>query len=284
MQDHALVAGRQLEQLADLLGVEALDVAQRQHRLLGRRKRGDRRAQVLARLERREPALGILPRPRRRRPVPRPGVALALEAVRRNGGPLVAGARKRRERHRAPLTHAAGLGLIGEDVKQPRLERRALLKAIERADDRKPRLLHDVLGDRVGAHVRARHALEARVVARDEGHERLLVAGAQRGEERSVPIPGARCGGPRCGGRYGRHVHPPSSEPALRYTVVLRGLDHELGARVRSSASRTASPWTASAASVGWWCSWRQTAAGIRASSAWSAWRKASEKVGNGWM
>src|SRR3954470_14189126 len=78
MEDHALVAGRQLEQLADLVGVEPLDVAQRQHGLLGLGKRADRSAQPVARLERREPALGVLPRPGWRGPVPGPRVAVAL--------------------------------------------------------------------------------------------------------------------------------------------------------------------------------------------------------------
>src|SRR3954447_22710476 len=225
MEDHALVARRQLEQVADLLGLEPLDVAQRQHRLLRLGERSDRRAQPFARLERREPALGVLPRSRRRGPVPRPRGAVALEALRRHGR-LVACPRERGEWHAAALAYAAGLRLVGEDVEQPRLEGRPLLEAVQAVDGRDPRLLHDLLGDGVGADVRAGDALEARVVAGHEGDEGVLVAGPQRVEERGVPVGRPMRGGRRCGGPYRQHSDPTVSRraPALNGTWFAGGV------------------------------------------------------------
>ena len=46
-----------------------------------------------------------------------------------------------------------------------------------------PRLLHDLLGDRAALHVALRDGEHGGVVARDERLERLLVAGAQPGEQ-----------------------------------------------------------------------------------------------------
>jgi hypothetical protein len=62
--------------------------------------------------------------------VSRPGVAVALEPVGRHRR-LVVGRRERGERDHPPFADAARLGLVGEDVEEPRLEAGALLEAVE---------------------------------------------------------------------------------------------------------------------------------------------------------
>src|SRR3954462_3054187 len=108
MQDHPLVDGGEVEQAADLLRGKALDVAEREDRLLDRGEHRDRCAQLVARLERAEPALGVLPRSRRQRPVPGPGALLVAEAAVLDRWPVVAA--QRGERHGAALPRAARLG------------------------------------------------------------------------------------------------------------------------------------------------------------------------------
>src|SRR6185295_1139502 len=127
-------------EVRDLLGAEALDVAQGEHGPWALGERGDRRAQALARVERREAPLGVVPGAGRRGPVAGPCVALALEAVRRDRRLALLARPERRERHGAQLADAAGLGLVGQDVEQPGLERRAVLEPVDAVDHRQPRL------------------------------------------------------------------------------------------------------------------------------------------------
>src|SRR4051812_15266040 len=73
MQQHPLVARRQLERGRDLLRLPALDVAQDDDLLLARRKPGDRGAHLLQRL-RRQQALLRQPRPTPRWDRPAAGI------------------------------------------------------------------------------------------------------------------------------------------------------------------------------------------------------------------
>ena len=60
------------------------------------------------------------------------------------------------------------------------------------AQHREPRLLHDLLGDRLAGHEAARQAQHRRALAIDELHECGLVAGAQALEQSPVGLGGAR--------------------------------------------------------------------------------------------
>jgi hypothetical protein len=62
------VAGRDREQAADLLHIEALDVAETDHEALTVGEPLERLAQVVAQLERNGSPLGVLPRSRRNGP------------------------------------------------------------------------------------------------------------------------------------------------------------------------------------------------------------------------
>ena len=90
-----------------------------------------------------------------------------------------------RRRPRAPRTARCGPRArraswpVGEDPEDPRLQRRATLEAVDPAQHADPRLLHDLLGDRLAADEHPREPQHRRPVQLDEPHERSLVARAQ---------------------------------------------------------------------------------------------------------
>src|SRR5215211_2803806 len=134
VQQHALVARRELEHVANLLRAEPLDVAERHDQPLALGQLGQRHAELLARLERAEPALGVLPGPGRRRPA-----LVATEAVldRERAAVLVL-EREAGERQRARLALGAGPRLVDRDAEEPGLDRRAALEAIDACDEGGP--------------------------------------------------------------------------------------------------------------------------------------------------
>ena len=67
--------------------------------------------------------------------------------------------------------------------KYPHLQRAAALEGAEAADDRDPRLLDDLLGDRVAGDVAARHPAHAPGQPVDEVGEGVLLAAAQAVEQ-----------------------------------------------------------------------------------------------------
>src|SRR5436305_158484 len=133
MQEDTLVALRDAEDLAGVLGVEAVDVPQRDHGplVLGQSLDGGLDARPC--LAREEPLLRHVARiARARRPVAGPAVVRAEEPVRIDGpfvALLVAG--ETRERHAASLPLAARLGGVAEDPEDPGLERRAAFESVE---------------------------------------------------------------------------------------------------------------------------------------------------------
>src|ERR1700751_5224842 len=100
MKQHALVLGAQSQKIAYLFGSVPLDVAQRDDQPLALGQLGQSRSEMLARLKGQQPPLGLLPRPRRRGPMSRPGVIVALEAVGVDCSSALILGRERRERRR----------------------------------------------------------------------------------------------------------------------------------------------------------------------------------------
>ena len=183
MKKDTLIDLGQLERVTDLVARPALDVAQRDDGSLARRQRLDGALDHLARLGRDQPVLGQLARRRR----PSAGIVRMVvgeEAVgvdRRLGhaGWIV----QRRERDAAALSLRAGLRGVDEDPEDPRLERRAALEAVERAEHAQPRLLDDFLGHRPGRGEDARDPEEPGVPLAHDGGEGFLVACSECGDE-----------------------------------------------------------------------------------------------------
>ena len=105
------------------------------------------------------------------------GVVGRQEAIGVDRRPVVG--RQRRKRRRPALALGACDRAVGEDPKHPGLERRAPLEPVEALQDGQPRLLGDLLGHRLIAHVRLGDAHERRLVAIDQLAKRLLVAAPQ---------------------------------------------------------------------------------------------------------
>ena len=178
VQQHALVAGGELERLRDLLRLPALDVAQDDDLLLARRQLGDRGADLLQRLGRQQLLVGH-PRPavRRDRPAARVArVARRAEAVRVDRGLVLVLRRERGHRHAARLPLPARTRAVGDDPQDPGLQARAALEAVQPLQDAEPGLLHDLFGHRAGAHMAERDPQHQRPVLVHERHERVLVA------------------------------------------------------------------------------------------------------------
>ena len=169
----------------DLGAVEAGDVAQRDHRRAAARAASRR------------------PRPRSARAA-RASSSRVSGSVSKRAGGCVQPPRLRRPRDRRPgrrgrrsearerdlprLADRTRPRAVGEDAEDPRLQRRTLLEAVDAADDAEPGLLHDVVGERVGAHERARQAPQLRVVAGHELHEGRLVTRSQPLDELVVVV------------------------------------------------------------------------------------------------
>src|SRR5918992_5247724 len=156
MQEHTLVCRADLQQLADLVCAPADEVPQGDDGTLRRRQRGnrplddfDRLAQERALLRELTPAL------RRRRPVVGPARAGAVEASAIDGelccGDLLVA--QCREGDAPALRGGARLRPVREIPKEPRLEGRAPLEALDANENSEPRLLHDLLRDRPARHV-----------------------------------------------------------------------------------------------------------------------------------
>ena len=109
-----------------------------------------------------------------------PGVVAAVEAVRLDRGLVTL---ERRERERAALADPACLGAVREDAEDPRLQRRALLEAVDPLDDREPRLGRDLLRNRLRGDVHPRDPDEHRVVHLDELAEGRFLAVPQRRDQ-----------------------------------------------------------------------------------------------------
>src|SRR6059058_2050424 len=137
MQEHALVRLAELEQLADIVRLPALDVAEDDHVALFRRQLFDRGFQRVERLASAEMLFGqLVPAGRRARPVARPArVLLVEETVRVDRGLVVVGVAgwQRRERHGPALALPAGLRGVREDAEDPGLQGGALLEAMDAA-------------------------------------------------------------------------------------------------------------------------------------------------------
>src|SRR5215211_5691311 len=90
VQEHALVALREAEQVARLFGRSPDHVAQHQHLALAQRKRLDRLVESGTDLAGLEPRLRVAPARRRAGPPAGAGVAGSLEALRRDRRVVVA--------------------------------------------------------------------------------------------------------------------------------------------------------------------------------------------------
>ena len=77
-------------------------------------------------------------------------------------------------------------GPVQEDAEQPGLERRPALEPLDAAHHRQPRVLRDLLGHRPRPDAAWAKPHQPRLVARDELHERGLVAGLQPRDELRV--------------------------------------------------------------------------------------------------
>ena len=184
VEQDALIAVADPEQLADLVGIEPAHVAQRDDRPLGFGQRGDRALDLRQRLAVLQPRLGIAPLGRRVAPVSVLEEAVGLDR------PLVFAllARQRRERHRARLARAARLGQVRGDREEPGAERAAPLEARQAVQHRDPRVLRDLLGERRAAHVGARDPDQRAVVAPHDLGVGGFLARAQARDELGVAI------------------------------------------------------------------------------------------------
>ena len=133
---------------------------------------GDRLEQHLAGGVGREPLVRRAPVDRR----PGPGARAARRGVpwKRSGGtagssrPSSVAATQQREREGPALAFATGASGVQQDRRDPGLERRAPLEAVDPVEHREPRLLHDLLGHRAAGHVHHRQAHQHRPVGVDQ--------------------------------------------------------------------------------------------------------------------
>jgi hypothetical protein len=90
------------------------------------------------------------------------------------------------EWHRPPLDSRPGARHVDDNAEHPGSERRAALEAIERAQHRQPRLLHDLFGDGAVRDVRQRESEHQAAPAVHELAEHLLLAAPERRHERHI--------------------------------------------------------------------------------------------------
>ena len=182
MQQHALVDVAQLEQLADLLGGYAHEVAQRDHRPLGGREGVDGLEQMLAQLGREQAGLRVAVEPGGAL-VQRPSAAKAAGST---AGP-------------SSLSSAENGTLRASRTAQVRARLTRMLKIQVRRDERpsksssprdhgQPGLLDDLVGRRARAHERPRDAAQRPVVPVDERPEGILVSGPQTLEKAAIVV------------------------------------------------------------------------------------------------
>src|SRR5918994_3124636 len=186
MQEHPLVALREIERLADLICRAALDVAQRDHDALRGRKLLDRAKNYLPDLTREEPLLRRLPTSRSDGPVP--GIGLVIRGKKPIGihGRVVFVTDQRRERRVAVFTRRPGLRGVAQDSEDPGAQRGAALEAVHAFQDTYPCLLQNLLGGGPGAHIAHRYAKQRGAVVVDQPTEGILVPISQRLDQRGL--------------------------------------------------------------------------------------------------
>ena len=219
VQQHALVAVADVEQLAGLGGAEPDQVPHRDHRALLARQPVDGREQVRAQLAGEQARLRVAVEPRRRA---RPA-SVGGERRRLHGG-LAVGL-DRREGQAPGVADGPRAGAVDEDAEDPRPQRRAALEPVEPAHHAEPGLLHDVVDRRVRVQVAASHAPQGTVVPPDQRVEGLLVARAQAREQRAVVVHRIRdrtAGAARRPGPARRPAwsQPATADPAARVTTT----------------------------------------------------------------
>jgi len=122
--------------------------------------------------------------------VPGPLITGREESFWRNGGLVVIcigpdGERGKGYRPRFAL--ATPFGLVGQDAEEPGAERGTPGEAVDALQDTDPCLLDDLFGNRLVGDKEAGETNQPRMLALDEGGERLLVATAQ-GEEQLLVV------------------------------------------------------------------------------------------------
>src|SRR5215211_8048357 len=131
VKEYPLVALRDVERLADLLGAAARDVAHRDHRPLRFRQRLDRRLGDVDRLASQQSLLGPrAPVAGVAVPVPGEGLARRAETLGLDGRLVLARGPQGRERHAARFAAALGQGGVDENLQDPGLERGAALEPV----------------------------------------------------------------------------------------------------------------------------------------------------------
>ena len=226
VEQHALVAVADVEQLADLGGGASDEIAQRDHGPLLVRELLDRMQQLVAQLGAEQAGLRVAVEPRRRA---RPA-AFGSEGRRVDGRAVLR--LECGERQAAGIASRARARLIEEDAEDPRPQRRAALEgwpgpAGRRATSPGPRRPPPPL---CGRSVRATRRRPA-VVAGHEHLERPLVTGAQTAEEHVVVVH--------------RIVKLPVTCNARTLSVTHRGMTHLHPQIVRDDRMLPATRWAA---------------------------------------
>ena len=86
---------------------------------------------------------------------------------------------QRRKGNRAPLANTPSFGPIGEDAKEPSLQARPPLKAIDSLYDTGPRFLHDLFGNRATFHKRKRKPKQRCMVTLEQFTKRTFVTSTE---------------------------------------------------------------------------------------------------------
>jgi len=176
MQEHTLIGLGQVERITDLVRGPSQDVPETDHLGLHRRQHRDRSADHVERLGSLGPLFGH-PAPIERQGRPPAGVRIPgcpeRARVERRQVEVVPG--EGREGHAAVLPLAPCLGRVDQDPEDPGAQGRTALEPIETLDDPEPRLLHDLVGDRVARDVHPGYPAHRRAQLVHEHHERGLV-------------------------------------------------------------------------------------------------------------
>jgi hypothetical protein len=190
VQEHSLIGLAEVQGVADLLGVPATDVAQRDHLALARGQIPDRAQHDITGLGDLELVLRILPGDRGTGPPARPLAATALELIwiHRRASALLVAPSQQRERHDPPLALAPRACLVEGDAGEPRPKRGPTLEPVEAVQDGEPGVADDLLGDRAAGHVHHHQPHEKRPVLGDQAPKRVLVPPAQPRHELRIGV------------------------------------------------------------------------------------------------
>ena len=188
MQHHALVALREPEQVADLVGAEALDVAQRDDACAAVSGSAAIASWTVWRASSESAICSALPLQGRIGEIQWPAPAAGAWTKRSGSteGPCSSSRASDENGAAARLANATRAGEVHDDAEEVGAERRAALERVEAPQEAEPGLLGDILGDLARRDVLACDAHERGVVAVDEMREGALVAGAQRGQQGGV--------------------------------------------------------------------------------------------------